>query len=381
MFASSMPSMCPPSRLPLRWLCLGVAASCLLGSSCAVDSDPLFERATPLEPTASRPGNLPTFPQPSGSGGRSGTSATGVGSDGVTGEAIQGLLGSDAGSVDAGAPSADGGSADAACQLAVECDDGNECTLDECSAGTCRSSAHAAGVACGGAQQGECTQPDTCDGAGSCVLNHAPASTPCGRATSAGCTADACDGAGVCQAVDVAAGTPCGDDSGGCSEPVCDGAGVCEPSDEPNGAACPGGSCSVGACIAGQPVGCPAAVVSPTSLAVNAPLQSSWSSVGRPSLIQGSCGSQNTPDFALVFTAPSAGEYRFDVSGTADSVLVVRAGACAGGNEIACNDDVNDDTRDSRLQLALTAGQTITLYVSEFGNGSTGAGTVRITLR
>jgi hypothetical protein len=97
-------------------------------------------------------------------------------------------------------------------------------------------------------------------------------------------------------------------------------------------------------------------------------------------LLQGSCGSANTPDFALVFRAPSAGQYRIDASGTVDSVLVVRAGACSTGNELACNDDVTENNRDSRIQLALTAGQTITIYVSEFDSGRTGAGTLRITL-
>jgi hypothetical protein len=345
-----------------------LSACVALLSACAVDSEPLFEPVEPLDTNVSRPGNLPTFSAPGG-GGRGA-------SDGVRGEATAGLISVDAGLAAAGALSAldAGGDAGAPCQLAAECDDGNECTLEECSAGSCRSSARPAGAACGSAEQSECTQPDSCDGEGNCVANHAAAATPCGRGASAGCTADACDGAGSCQALDVAAGTPCGGDGGGCSAPVCDGTGSCEARAEPNGAACPGGSCSLGACVAGQPVGCPAVLVS------TVPFESSWSSVGRPNLIQGSCDdSLQTPDFALVFSAPGTGEYRIDAQGSQDSVLVVRAGAC-GGNQLACNDDLSSNDRDSRIELLLSAGQTITIYVSEFGNGSSGQGSIRISL-
>jgi hypothetical protein len=371
MFASFPLSFRPRvGSLRVRLLVLLAA---FLPSACAVDSEPLFERVEPLDPLGSRPGNLPTFPAP-GSGGRG---ATGGPADGVRGQAIAGLISRDAGAGDGGVPlvSDPGSDAGAACQLSAECDDGNECTLDECSAGACRSVALPEGAACGDPQQSDCTQPDSCDGAGRCLARHAEASTPCGRGSSAGCTADACDGAGVCLAVDVAAGTACGDDGGGCSAPVCDGAGSCELNQEPNGVACPGGSCSLGACIAGQPVGCPAA------LANSVPLMTSWSSAGRTNLIQGSCDdSAATPDFALVFSAPSAGTYRIDAEGSADSVLVVRAGACSGNNQLACNDDRNANQRDSRIELTLSAGQTITIYVSEFGNGSSGAGTLQITL-
>ncbi|MEY2929690.1 MAG: hypothetical protein RL033_439, partial [Pseudomonadota bacterium] len=210
-------------RAPLSRLPLGVVVACLFGSACSADSKSLFARAEPLDPMPVRPGNLPTFPPPSGSGGGS---ASGAASDGVQGESIQGLVRGDAGSVfDAGQLLVDGGSdAGAECQGDVECEDGNACTLDECSAGACRHSARATGVACGNTLPSECTEPDSCDGAGNCVAHPAPESTQCGRGASAGCTADACDGAGVCLAVDRTAGTPCGDDGGGCGAPVCDGA-------------------------------------------------------------------------------------------------------------------------------------------------------------
>lgn len=374
------PAAAAASRLPACVVSLSTCAVLLSAvllsavslSACAVDSEPLFQQVEPLDTNVSRPGNLPTFPALGGGA----PGATGAASDGVRGEAIAGLLSVDAGSADGGGQAAvDAGSDVAApCQVAAECDDGNECTLDECRAGSCRSSARVAGAACGSAEQSECTQSDSCDGAGNCVGNHAAAATPCGRGANAGCSADACDGAGVCRPQDVAAGTACGDDGGGCRAPVCDGSGGCEPRQEPNGSACPGGSCSLGTCIAGQPVGCPAA------LASNVPFESSWSSAARSNLIQGSCDdSLQTPDFALVFSAPSTGEYRIDAAGSQDSVLVVRAGAC-NGNQLACNDDVSPNNRDSRIELPLSAGQTITIYVSEFGNGSSGQGTLRISL-
>lgn len=366
------PAGAVPQLARLLGSCAALTTCAALLSACVVESEPLFERVEPLDTNVARPGNLPTFPAP-GSGGRG---ATGAAPDGVRGEAVAGLLSPDAGIAEGGAlraPDA-GTDAGAGCQQDQECDDGNECTVDECAAGSCRSSARGAGTACGSPEQSECSLPDTCDGAGSCVPNDALAATLCGRGASDGCTADACDGAGACVAVDLPAGTVCGDDGGGCRAPSCDGAGSCEPREEPPGSACPGGSCTLGVCIAGQAVGCPAA------LASEVPLELSWSSAGRPNLIGGSCDeSVQTPDFALVFSAPSAGEYRIDAQGTQDSVLVVRAGACD-GDQLACNDDFNANDRNSRIDLALSAGQTITIYLSEFGNGSSGQGTLSIRL-
>ena len=128
------------------WLLGGLLLGGLLLGACSVDSEPLFERVEPLDTNVSRPGNLPTFPA-----GGSGSGTTGVASEGGPGQSIVGLIGVDAGVADSGAPlAADaGGDASAACQLDVECDDGNECTLDECSAGACRSTALPAGSACG----------------------------------------------------------------------------------------------------------------------------------------------------------------------------------------------------------------------------------------
>jgi hypothetical protein len=144
---------------------------------------------------------------------------------------------------------------------------------------------------------------------------------------------------------------------------------------DPNGSACPGGSCSVGVCVAGQRVGCPLEVIGAV------PFETEWNSAGRPDLYQGSCESERTPDYAVLFTAPSAGRYRIEASGSPDSVVTAVSGACSASNaaQLACYDDVQDGNRNSRVDLTLTLGQVLTVYVSEFNDGDSGSGTLRIT--
>jgi len=195
-----------------------------------------------------------------------------------------------------------------------------------------------------------------------------------GRLDSA-CAADTCDGAGSCVAHNLAAGTACGASSG-CGQPTCSASGTCERHDAANGSACTGGSCAVGACVQGQRVGCPQSVVTAV------PFQGNWSSVGLPNLFTGSCQSARTPDYAVELVVPATGRYRFEATGSPDSMLTLSRGACAAGNgtEIGCNDDITDGTnRASRLDAMLTAGDTITVYVSEFGDEGTGAGTLKIS--
>ncbi|MCZ7681335.1 MAG: hypothetical protein M5U28_22110 [Sandaracinaceae bacterium] len=112
------------------------------------------------------------------------------------------------------------------------CDDGNECTLDACTGGTCASSPHAAGTAC---------SAGVCDGASVCVecleSAHCPSERPlcdtsartCEECLSDAdcddgneCTADAC-AAGACSAGAEPAGTLCsaGVCNGDASAPAC----------------------------------------------------------------------------------------------------------------------------------------------------------------
>ena len=259
-----------------------------------------------------------------GLGGRGGRGGTGGGVAGRAGAGSGGQAGSsDAGSDDAGAVG-DGG---VGCD--VGCDDGNDCTVDICDGLECRHPLVEAGARCGSERGDECTAPDSCDGEGQCLSN-----------------------------------------------------------DAENGSACNGGSCTLGECVAGQPVGCPALVV--TGL----PFSTGWRTVGRVDLYGGGCDTTNTPDFAVVFTAPASATYRIDATGEvgtndpelggddaselADSVLTITAGACGGfgAAQLFCNDDIatNDDNFDSRVELPLEAGETITIYVNEFGEVVPGGG-------
>lgn len=215
------------------------------------------------------------------------------------------------------------------------------------------------------------------------------------------CTADVCDENG-CNNPALAAGAECGSaEDGTCNAPDrCDGDGVCLANEAANGAACEDGSCLLGECIAGQPEGCPAEFVTAV------PFETSWRTVGGFNVHDASCDRDNTPDFAVVFTAPEAGTYRFAAAGVqlagdpetegdenasvlADSVLALVAGACPSVDAaelidpVACNDDApGGATRDSQIDRALTEGQTVTVYAGEFrevlpGGGS---GTLRISL-
>jgi hypothetical protein len=346
--------------------------SALLAASCTANED-LFSDTSPLDPLGGRPGNLPVFAPPVlGAGGGEGN----VNGEGGLGTAQQGQREADAGPLDGGAPvltdaGADGG---VTCELASDCVDDNTCTFDDCVEGRCRHTPANAGVACGNATESTCTRADSCDGAGRCLPNDAPAQTPCGRTGNA-CAADACNGTGVCVARDLPTGTACGNSSG-CGQPTCGAGAVCEPHDTANGSACPGGSCTVGACVEGQRVGCPRAVA--TAL----PFQTSWSSVGQPNLFLGECQSDDTPDFAVEFVVPATGRYRFEATGSPDSVLTLVRGACTpNGTQAAatCNDDISENNRGSRIDVALTAAQILTIYVSEFGEDNTGSGTLRIS--
>ena len=354
-----------------------------------------------------------------GSAGMGGTAAGSAGSAG-TGDMLGGSGGQDAGTPPPG------------CQSALDCDDQNACTLESCEGGVCVPAGFAlSGAACGSATNDACTAPDTCDGAGVCQPNHTGAvGAPCGSNTNDECTApDTCDAQGICQPHNAVLGAPCGsasvdectladqcDDNGRCSpnnvaagtlcgnatddecanHDVC-GNGVCLPNDEPNGTACTNGSCTQGQCVSGQPVGCPVDVAS------SVPFNTTWSSVGRPNLYGGGCDSDGTPQYALVFTAPQAGTFRFTGHALVDStpytgadpsanptqppdgdaVLTVANGSCAGQAApfLGCNDDVTPGVNiDSQLDVTLTDQQQVTVYLNERTQTGGGTGTLSITL-
>lgn len=210
------------------------------------------------------------------------------------------------------------------------------------------------------------------------------------------CTEDIC-GAEGCEHVPLEAGVACGSSaSDECTQPdACDGEGRCEPNDEPPGAECEGGACAGGDCVSEQPSDCPAAVVA------ELPFQQSFRTVGGVDLYPSSCDQPNVPDFAVVFTAPVTGTFRFEAEGEvgaddpesgvhdigselADSVLTVVDGSCAGAGaeELACNDDFTSGELGSRLDLLLEEGRTVTVYVGELAEPlpGGGSGSVSITL-
>jgi hypothetical protein len=341
----------------------------LFGASCGVDTDPLFSGSASLAPLAGRAGNVPVFAPPVfGTGGGEGN----VIGEGGLGTAQQRQNEPDAGAIPAGADA--GPDAAVPCQLAADCVDDNACTFDDCVDGSCQHLPTSAGVACGSATENPCTLADSCDGAGHCLPNDLPAQTPCGRLDNS-CAADTCNGAGACVALDLPAGAACGSSSG-CGQPTCGARAVCERHDAANGSACAGGSCTVGACVAGQRVGCPQAV------ATAVPFQTNWSSVRLPNLVRGECANDATPDFAVEFVVPASGSYRIETTGSPDSVLVVARGACNTDNDAPnqlCDDDISDNNLGSRIDVMLTAGQTITAYVSAFDEGESGSGTLRIS--
>lgn len=204
---------------------------------------------------------------------------------------------------------------------------------------------------------------------------------------------------GACVAVGRApVGTACGspvDDA--CTDPdSCDAQGVCRRNDE-IATACEGGTCSGGLCITAPSSGCAVDIVS------SVPFMTSWSSVGRPDLYDGGCDSLGTPEYALVFTAPQAATYRItsaalvdtvpytgagDASGIpngpadGDSVMTVVRGNCAGvaAQQRECNDDVAPGTLNSGLDLALDAGEVVTVYLNELTQTGGGTGTVAVSL-
>jgi hypothetical protein len=73
-----------------------------------------------------------------------------------------------------------------------------------------------------------------------------------------------------------------------------------------------------------------------------------------------------TPDVALEWTAPAAGEYVISTRGSQiDTVLHVLAAGCEPASELACDDDDSPLTT-SELTITLEAGQTVVIVVSAY---------------
>ncbi|MFQ5462547.1 MAG: hypothetical protein ACE5E5_07965 [Phycisphaerae bacterium] len=127
------------------------------------------------------------------------------------------------------------------CNVSLDCDDGNDCSTDTCTALVCSHGLEAVGTACGDPTDSGCDNPDTCDGAGVCLPNLEPVGFACGSPADTECdNPDTCDGAGTClsnlEPVGLACGSP---NSDACDAPdTCDGAGACAPNHVDAGAPC-----------------------------------------------------------------------------------------------------------------------------------------------
>jgi cysteine-rich repeat protein len=89
---------------------------------------------------------------------------------------------------------------------------------------------------------------------------------------------------------------------------------------------------------------------------------------GANNRLAGSCGGDDAPEQAFLYTAQEAGAYTIDTLGsTIDTVLYVLEGACH-GTELACNDGF--PTRESELRVPLTAGEQITIVVDGVADAS-----------
>ena len=91
-----------------------------------------------------------------------------------------------------------------------------------------------------------------------------------------------------------------------------------------------------------------------------------------------SCQSNTGGEVYLQWTAPAAGDYTFDTSGSDyDTVLAILDGCDIGATELACDDDGGTGLTSSAT-LTLAADQTVIIQIDAFGTG-TGTYTLNIT--
>ena len=130
----------------------------------------------------------------------------------------------------------------------IDCDDGNPCTIDQCSFDGCSNDAVEDGIACDDSlfcngedtcMSGECQhEGNPCDEGDECSSTCdeteenclAPSGTPCGSsATPSACDApDTCDGTGVCALNLLENGEPCDDLDPSTINDSCHPGGICQ---------------------------------------------------------------------------------------------------------------------------------------------------------
>ena len=136
------------------------------------------------------------------------------------------------------------------CAVATDCNDGNPCTVDACSAGICSNTAGNAGTVCR-ASAGPCDVAESCNGTfNACPVDAFVASTVVCRAAAGVCDqAETCSGSAAACPADAlkASGTVCRAAATQCdSTETCSGVSTVCPSDAsvPNGTTCNDGNAS-----------------------------------------------------------------------------------------------------------------------------------------
>jgi hypothetical protein len=167
----------------------------------------------------------------------------------------------------------------AACTSSAQCNDNNACTTDSCVGSSCQFQARANGTSCGdgnacnGAevcQAGVCAagQALNCNDNNACTTDSCNASTGCVNAVrgdgSACSDGNACNGSETCQSGTCAAGTPptCNDNNP-CTSDSCNATSGCTFTNKANGSSCADGNqcnggetCQAGACQPGTAPNC-----------------------------------------------------------------------------------------------------------------------------
>jgi uncharacterized protein YkwD len=157
-----------------------------------------------------------------------------------------------------------------------------------------------------------------------------------------------------------------------CDDVDCEGDAACDGSDGTDGDdTCDGPSadCTRAAC-ADHPACRPAGPCDAEVLPARLPIAIEGSTTGgRNRIANARCvqdGGRNAPDGLFTFVAPRAGVYAFTTEGSAfDTVLSLREGDCD-GRELACNDDVGQDVKQSRIVAMLEADQRVLVVVDGF---------------
>ncbi|MEM6295686.1 MAG: proprotein convertase P-domain-containing protein [Myxococcota bacterium] len=108
-----------------------------------------------------------------------------------------------------------------------------------------------------------------------------------------------------------------------------------------------------------------------------APLNITDSTVGELDASTGSCGGAGAPGVSFSYTAPEAGIYTIDTSGSSFDTVLYAIDGC-GGPEIACSNDGGVDAT-SRINVTLAAGEEV-LFVVDGANAEAGDFNVNIEL-